>query len=332
MKKKNILLTFDYEPYLGPKSGMAENCLLRPTHVLQNILDKYKIKGIFFVDSLYVLNLKKRIELQNDYHAVVNQIKELHNNGHYIFPHIHPHWLDSKYLPEAKQFDLSNLEKYSLASLSKGQVENLFEESFSLLNELGINYDEWGYRAGGWCIQPFSNYKEIYRKHNIKFDFSVLPHYKNEKPEQFFDFSKINKITPYQFSDDVTTSDEKGEFTELPISSIRISNRVKLLDKLVRKYLWKIGDKGFGDGLSAQTAALKTTLTNNGMISIDILNISKIAAYKKFITNYDYMHWISHPKMFTNHSLKIFDIFLNYTANKFQVETDFIKMINRNEN
>lgn len=322
--RKKILFTFDYEPFLGAKSGTTRKCLIEPTAALLNILNEYRIKAVFFIDTFYILNLRKRPELESDYIKVTNQIKELYAKGHYVFPHIHPHWLDAKYLPEIKQYDLSDLEKYSLASVSNVQVQDLFQQSFSLLSELDITYDTWGYRAGGWCIQPFSKYVKIFRNYHIRYDFSVLPYYKNEKQEQYFDFSQNKEKEPYPFQNDVNIADSKGEFSEFPISSIEINDKVKFLSRIVNKYLWTMKDKGFGDGTVAQTAALQSTKPGSEMISIDILNIAKLNLYKAFLNENDYMHWISHPKMFTRHRLKTFDKFLQYARSKFEIEYDFI--------
>ena len=322
--KKSILLTFDYEPYLGARSGTTDKCLIQPTIALINVLNKYSAKAVFFIDTLYILNLKRNPGSEEDYNRAINQIRELYIKGHHIFPHIHPHWLDAKYLPDIKQYDLSNLEKYSLASLNNEQVEDLFQQSFSLFSDLGIYYNAWGYRAGGWCIQPFSRYVEIFRKYHIRYDFSVLPYYKNKKQEQYFDFSQNKEKEPYPFQNDVNVVDSKGDFTEFPISSIEIDDKARLLSRIVNKYLWAMKDKGFGDGTGAQTAALQSTQPAAEMISIDIFNIAKLNSYKKFLEEHNYMHWISHPKMFTKHGLQTFDKFLQYAYSKFKIEHDFI--------
>jgi len=107
----------------------------------------------------------------------------------------------------------------------------------------------------------------------------------------------------------------------LPIFTI--DSVVWFKDKLVRKYLWKKGDKGWGDGKSAQTAALTCNTPNMEMISLDLLNSAKLPAYKKFIQKNEYMHWISHPKMLTRHGLKTFEKFLKYSNNHFTLNFDF---------
>lgn len=323
---KNILLTFDYEPFLGKRTGSAQKCMIEPTNALLAILDKYNAKAIFFVDVLYLVNLKNVSELNEDYEIVKNQMTSLCKNGHYVFPHIHPHWMDASYLKEKGEFDLSNLSNYSLAKLDISKVKELFEKSIRFLNEIGISYSKYGYRAGGWCIQPFSSYKEIFLNNNIVFEFSVLPGYKNESETQAFDFSSVVKDSPYFFSNEVEIPDINGLFIEFPISTIPLNKLILFKDKLIRKYLWKKGDRGWGDGLSAHTAGLKTNLNNREMVSLDVLNIAKLGLYKKYIKAENYMQWISHPKMFTKHGLKNFDQFLKYSHSNFKIEYDFNNM------
>jgi hypothetical protein len=324
---KKIVLTFDYEPFLGAKSGSAKKCILDPTEALRVIMTKYNAKAIFFVDVLYLLNLRKYPILKNTYEELINQLKMLHQEGHYIFPHIHPHWLDASYLENKNEFSLTNLTSYSLASLQNSQIKKLFQESIQFLKDLGVSYDKWGYRAGGWCIQPFGLYKDIFLSEKIRYEFSVLPGYKNDNPNQAFDFSMIKENEPYFFSDLVEINNTSGDFIEFPISTIQINAISGFKDKLVRKYLWKTNDRGFGDGKSAQTAALKSNFIDREMISLDILTIAKLSGYKKYLKKQTYMHWISHPKMFTRHGLKMFDNFLDFASTNFDVIYDFKKMI-----
>lgn len=331
ISKKDILLTFDYEIFLGAKSGSAKKCILEPTEALRVILNKYNAKAVFFVDILYILNLKKYPELESKFIAITDQLKTLHAEGHYVFPHIHPHWLDSVYLPDKKEFSLSNVSNYSLAKLEKEQIENLFIQSINFLKSLGVNYSKWGYRAGGWCIQPFNLFKDIFISEEIAYEFSVLPGYKNNDEDLAFDFSMITKVIPYFFADTVEIPDEKGPFVEFPISTIKFNQCDVFEDKLVRKYLWKMNDRGWGDGTSAQTDSLSSIFADKEMISVDTLTIAKLGVYKKHLTKETYMHWISHPKMFTKHGLKTFDRFLNYGHSKFTINYDFKKMIPNNQ-
>lgn len=324
---RKILLTFDYEPFLGAKSGTVEKCMLRPTDELRAIMNKYEAKAVFFVDTLYLLNLAKHQALNKDFLAVTSQLKELHAEGHYIFPHIHPHWIDATYLEDKKEFSLTNTSLYSLANLQGPAINALFEDSFKCLNDIGITYPQWGYRAGGWCIQPFNALKNIFISKNIVFDFSVLPGCRNDSPNQAFNFSRVTKSKAYYFSDAVEVPDDDGQFVEFPISTIQFSPLTRFKDRLVRKYLWKKGDKGYGDGMGAQLTPVKFNLVTQEMIAIELLNAAKLNGYKRYLKNEEYMHWISHPKMVTEHGLRMFDNFLDFATNNYAVIFDFHKMI-----
>ncbi len=325
--ERKIVFTFDYEPYLGLQSGSATKCILEPTEALRVLLNKHKAKGIFFVDVLYIQNLKKQKEHAGDYTRIVQQLTDLNDEGHYIFPHIHPHWLDAIYLENKKEFSLPDLTHYSLANLKTAQIQNLFTEAIRFLKEIGITHEKWGYRAGGWCIQPFSLFKDIFIKENITYEFSVLPGYKNTNSNQAFDFSRIKECNPYFFSELIEKPEDKGPFVEFPISTIQFNSLIRFRDRLVRKYLWKTNDRGWGDGISAQTALLKSNSAGFEMVSIELLTLAKLSTYKKYLKNSEYMHWISHPKMFTKHGLKTFDSFLNFATNNFNPIFDFIEMI-----
>src|ERR1700752_3016553 len=110
MESKKVLLTFDYELFLGKKSGSVENCLLLPTESILNILDKYKIPSVFFVDATYLLKLKELKDsytnVASDYAKIVAQIRKMISGGHDVYLHLHPHWKDAQYLPEINQWKL----------------------------------------------------------------------------------------------------------------------------------------------------------------------------------------------------------------------------------
>ncbi|MBK7667512.1 MAG: hypothetical protein IPJ32_09355 [Sphingobacteriaceae bacterium] len=54
---RNLLFTFDYELFLGKRSGTVENCILKPTDKILELFSKYKVtKAIFFVDTTYLKN------------------------------------------------------------------------------------------------------------------------------------------------------------------------------------------------------------------------------------------------------------------------------------
>lgn len=324
---RNVLLTFDYELYLGARTGTANRCLLQPTDRLQQILAQHKACGVFFVDTIGIQKMGQIKSLGDDVKAIHDQLKALYKDGHYIFPHLHPHWLDAQFISNINQFDLSNLSKYSIASLKNDQIAELFAHSIQFLKSIGIQHTNFGYRAGGWCIQPFSKFQSAFSNNSIYYDFSVMPGYINNDSSQGFDFSTITRNEPYRFSEEPETEYSKGSFVEFPISTTKLERMEVFTDKLWRKYLWKLGDKGYGDGLSAKTSVLKSVKPNHEMLSIELLTYPKVSNYKNFLKKHTYMHWISHPKMFTKHGLNLFSNFLVFANSNYKVEYNFINMI-----
>lgn len=329
--KKNILFTFDYELFLGDKSGTSEKCLLDPTYRILDILNSFNARGIFFIDTTYLIRLyeQKGILARSDYEKICTQIRKIVSDGHYVFPHIHPHWLDAKYNTETNQWTLSNLKNYRFHNIPLSQREYLFDKSFSLLNQIIIpvnsTYIIDAYRAGGWSIQPFSDYKPYFLKHGIKYDFSVLPGFKSVSNAHWYDFTEIPQKYIYNFSEDVSVENSNGEFTEFSISKINIKGITNFLSRLFLKFL-PSAQKINGDGISIDLQEIKTD-NKNEMVSIELMTLIKLPSYFNFLANNNYMHFISHPKMISVHNMNCFEKFISAASDKYELITDFRKMI-----
>ncbi|MEO5570205.1 MAG: hypothetical protein ABIT08_01650 [Bacteroidia bacterium] len=344
--KKQLLITYDYELFLGNRSGSADECLIQPTEQTLAVLEKYKAKAVFFVDTTYLLQLKKKIDeyagCKKDFEKVTAQIKQLISAGHYVYPHLHPHWLDAEYLAGTNEWRLNKIEKYRFHNITASEKQFVFDESVQLLKEIihpvAPGYEVDCYRAGGWCIQPFEDFKMFFIKNNFKYDMSVIGGFYQFSSAQYFDFSMTPKKDIYHFEDDVTVEKTNGRFTEFNISSLEIKNSTRFFDKAWLKYIHKIkGDHTFNKGQGQasvandmqQPAAVKGHDILNSKkerIAVELLTLVKLPAYLKFIHDNNYMQFISHPKMLTQHNHKIFDRFLKKVFGTFEVETDFKKM------
>lgn len=63
MEEKQILFTFDYELFLGSKSGSVKNCMLEPTKNVVAILNKNNVKGIFLLTVLTYFDWKRLLKI-----------------------------------------------------------------------------------------------------------------------------------------------------------------------------------------------------------------------------------------------------------------------------
>jgi hypothetical protein len=345
--KKQLLITFDYELFLGSKSGTIDDCLFSPSNLVLEVMEKHNVKAIFFVDTSYLLTLKKYANVYakcgRDFNLINSHLQTIIRKGHYIFPHIHPHWLDAVYIPETNEWNLNGIDKYRFHSITQEERESLFDGSVALLKEIiqPINpeYKIDTYRAGGWCIQPFEDFLPFYKKHGFKYDFSVLAGFYLFSSVQYFDFSKSPVKSIYNFSTDVVEEDANGEFTEFNLSSVKINRTLRMLHKFWLKTLHRVFDdhsynRGKGQIAKEYKTDIKSDLkvhniltSSHERISIELLTLPKLNSYLKHFEKNDYVHFISHPKMLIKHHLKTFDKFLTEVLEKYEVETDFKKMV-----
>ncbi len=307
-----IYITLDYELFFGPKSGSVEKCIIEPTEKLLQIVDPFGIKFTCFVDSGYLLALKRHKDehptLQEDYEKITDQIKKLSNQGHGIELHVHPHWEDSFYDGQNWQFDTA---RYRLHDFDKRKVLDIVTRYTKVLEEIA-GKPPVAYRAGGWSAQPFAYIMDALAQNKVFTDSTAYPGGKYISKNQSFDFVSVPQYkTEYSFSDDLTVEDANGRFTEIPISSYKVAPFFYW--KFVLLKLLKLDKhKALGNGSAIpmeKKNALKLLLTpSKSVVSIDGYKASLIEkAFKKYQSNVDdggNFVLIGHPKAFTPYSLE----------------------------
>lgn len=317
----NIYVTLDYELFFGPVPGTASKCMLEPTEKLLTILDRYGAKMTVFVDSGYLLALKKQLseysELADDFNRVSRQVKWLSDQGHSIGLHIHPHWEDSYFDGTRWVFDTG---RYKLAAFNEQEVMDIVTRYNDILIEI-TGKPISVYRAGGWSAQPFKNIGQALSSNNIFCDSSVFPGGFYESNNQTYDFTAVPYYkTRYRFSSDLTVEDEEGKFLEIPISSSRYSP-IFYWRFALTKLLKQKKHRSYGDGLAIplQKNSLVKLLTQSswGVVSMDGFKANHLqnafSVYKKKTKPDDNFVIIGHPKAFTAYSLDKFEKFLEST-------------------
>ncbi|MBZ9777933.1 hypothetical protein LB452_03265 [Psychroflexus sp. CAK8W] len=312
----NIYITLDYELFFGEKSGSLENCIIKPTEAILKIVDIYKVKLVCFVDVGYLVKLEEQKDefpnLEKDYNKVTAQIRHLAENGHGIDLHIHPHWEDSYYDGSKWVFDTL---RYKLADFSPDEITSIVTKYTETLKRISGKAPK-AYRAGGWSAQPFKGIGKALLKNNIAIDSTVFPGGYYNSSDQYYDFRGIEPFrNRYKFSDNLTEEDSGGNFTEIPISSHKVSPL----------FFWKFSflklmkqDKhqAFGDGLAISKTKkdiLRLLFSpSNSVVSVDGYKASYLKkSYKLHKKNKveDFVI-IGHPKAFTDYSLSQIDRFL----------------------
>lgn len=324
-----IYITLDYELFFGTNSGSAENCILKPTEALLEILDPYGIKFSCFADAGYLLALEKQMgdyrELQEDYNKVTRQLKLLAANGHGIELHIHPHWEDSRFDGNKWVFDTS---RYKLPDFEEGAVMDIVTRYNSLLKRVAGRAPK-AYRAGGWSAQPFAPIGKALAANGVFIDSTSYPGGHYESQRQVFDFRDVPMYkSGFRFASDLTREDPSGQFVEIPISAHRVPPAFYW-----RLAATKIGKGGqhrpFGDGsaipMSGEGKLKLLTSYSNSVVSIDGFKASFLAeAFRDYVKHTDgkgNFVIIGHPKAFTKYSLKKLASFVEKTHRQHQYKT-----------
>jgi len=238
---KNIILTFDYELFLGLDSGTAIKSIIEPTNKVIDVLEKYKAKAIFFVDATYLMALQKY--KSKDLELIANQLKKIVNIGSSVELHLHPQWLDAK--PDKDRWVFDNFDRYRLHSLPKEEINQLFKNGINILENI-TNQKVSIFRAGGWSITPFEKLKEAFIKNNIKIDMSVCPgFYKDELPMHYYNFLNTPNKEYYKFSNDVCIETANGIFLEIPVTTYEMFGFDLVINNLIKRFK---NDEIYGDG------------------------------------------------------------------------------------
>jgi hypothetical protein len=329
--KKSILLTFDYELFLGKKSGSVDNCLIEPTEKIRHILNKYNIKAIFFVDTTYLLRLAEVAQnnkvCKQNLTKIENQLQQLKKDGHSIFHHLHPHWLDAIYIPELDEWNLENISKYSFKNISLEERNRIFEFSDAFIRKFeGEN--KVGFRAGGLYVEPISDFLPYFSKYNIKYEFSICPEEYSIGKNDSYDFRHF-PYKPYFFQTKVNKEELIGEYIEYPITRFKISGIPKILNGIYHR-LFSKSKTIYGDGFPVNLVQIEKPENHffelNIPLSLEFLNSFNYTLCISYLKKNDYIHFLSHPKLMSDESIDSMDKMLKVLIKKYNLNSDFRKI------
>lgn len=301
-----IYITYDYELFFGTPSGSLNKCIIEPTNKLREIAERTGAKFTFFVDVGYLKQLEKFAHfpiVKKDFEIVNNQIKTLINEGHDCQLHIHPHWEDSWH--DGKEW-VMDTKRYKLTDFSDQDIERIVLEYQSILMHL-TQRPVTIFRAGGWCLQPFTRVKKAFEKANLKIDSTVFLNGENTIEPYYYDFKNCPNKDHWSFSNDLTVEDKNGKFIEYPISSYKYS--VIFFWKLfVLGRLFPKKHKPIGDGYPVPSKGMKGEMLTKGKLlsaSVDGYFVTKLNKIVRLNDKKGFKHTtiIGHPKALTYYSL-----------------------------
>ena len=345
---KEVLLTIDYEVFLGKETGSVKDCMIEPTEKLISIIKHNNSKMTVFWDILHyyrLLQLENDFpELKEDISLIKKQILELIEKGHDIQLHIHPHWLDAKYENGKWKFkyDRFNIHKLSneynrydintiigCITISKKLIEDLTRKA-------NPNHNIIAYRAGGYLVEPFDKIYNALKDTDIYIDSSVCPDFSNNNEIFSFDFKSYPKRIYYRFDTSLKNINEQGKFIEIPIWTVKIPIYRNLIFTAIRKLKYpqlESSRKGEGSGYSTKYGR-KSPLKRFLKIVTEP-RINQFTTDGNFREKFNYIFkrvpekstMILHPKLLNEHTLNLIEEYIDKGKIKFLSIIDLINSI-----
>ncbi len=345
----NVVISFDYELFLGENFYNNKAVLFDPTDRIIDILEQNKTSATFFADvcSVFQHNKYGLTDYSSQFEA---QICKLDRKGCDVQLHIHPNWLRSFYNGGRWEFDIESYrihffdnESDRLWSMSK-----IIEEGAGYLNEVlsknNPNYKCVAYRAGGFAIQPHSKLFSILQKNGIRIDSSVVVNDYLDRDVTGYDFRNTPKELNWWVSSDnlmeeSNTNRRAGEgIYEVPVMTTKNSIIERLMPSEKRFYkAGKPNGKPISIELPKENSVIrkiKKVLTYNSSyrrLSLDAMNYEYL--HKKVMDTYErynakdnevFISLIGHPKAFTGDAFDNLNRFIR-TISK---EQDRIRLLN----
>ncbi len=298
-----LLLTFDYELYLGERTGSVHDTLIDPTDRILNVLRSNEARGIFFVDASYLMRLEK--ENDSEYGAVLEQLERIVASDCDIGLHIHSQWLDG--LRHGTEWRFTTFDRYRIHSLGLEEATEYFRACHEHLRsflpgDLAIN----AFRAGGWCLQPFDLLAAAFRECGIKYDFSVVPGlFVDEPPIRIIDYRAAPKNRSFwAFSNDPVRPDPAGRYWAIPVTVADVWGWELAMSRLA---LWlnRTAESGGGRGIATPSRVRQVQrLFRNGPRPISLDRVSSRLLRRMLPSRSpEFVHCVAHPKRATNVSL-----------------------------
>ena len=318
------ILTLDYEVFFGSKVGTPQVSMVAATNRLLEALDAFAAKAVFFVDATYLLALKNNMQsypvLQQDYNDIVAHIKFLENNGHQIQLHIHPHWMNSHF--DENGWHIA-VDRYRLFDWSHSESAEIVEKSTTELNS-HLKHRVFAFRAGGWCIQPFSYIRDALANNGITLDSTVFKGGRCKSDSHSFDFTSTPSLDTWRFNDDPCRRENEGMFVEVPINSTIVPPSFYWKFATIKFFGNKSAHGCFGDGVAIKNSKIDTlrmmTRHSSSVVSVDGYKSSLLlGCYKNAeLRGASSFVVIGHPKALSQFSLYNITNWLSYIQSRGQ--------------
>lgn len=239
----NLVLTFDYELF-GDGSGDVFEQIIKPTNQILEICEEYNINTTIFFEVIEYIKFKEEWEKenrmgyqQNPIQAIENQLQQAVLAGHDIQLHIHPQWVNARYVNDRWEVDFSNWRLGNFETNKNYNIEDLLKDGKlaieSLIREVKPDYKCVALRAGGYNIMPSKNIFEAMQRVGLVLDSSVYPGGYEDSNLSKYDYRSvsIDKDCWWGDSENITQEAKSNrEIMEIPIFSLMQPRWKKLLN------------------------------------------------------------------------------------------------------
>lgn len=327
-----IYLTLDYELFLRDPGLAIERTLLLPAERLNAVLFRYGIEAVYFVDAGYLSALEKHKKyhpiLASDYQNITSQLEQIHQAGHELALHTHPHWEDAHFDGHRWHMDLS---RFKFANFSPIEAKRIFSKYHAVLQK-HYPFPLVSHRSGGWCLEPFSYIRDVMKECGIFIDSTVFENGHLKSATHSFDYRHYPKKDCWRFSDDPSEEDPHGFFIEVPGASTYLGSSVywKILFKSLLSPT-QSSVKGKSVKPSISDILRKLSIGTVEPASIDSVKSHYLLQKFKQIEKRPLRHYclIGHPKCFTEDTYYHLQLFIEYALDNGHVFSTFQKSFTR---
>ena len=237
-----LILTLDYELW-GDGSGNVFEQIIEPTEKILNICGENNIKITIFFETIEYLKIKEEWEkgnsmgyVQNPIKAIEKQLQKAALNGHDIQLHIHPQWVNARYINDKWEVDFSKWRLGDFKIDSGYSIEDLLRNGKKTLENLIIpvipEYKCIALRAGGFNIMPSKELFTAMQNLGLKIDSSVYPGGFANGNLSRYDYRNIPLDLDFWWAhpDNITKqSHNRKEIMEIPIFALMERRWKKIL-------------------------------------------------------------------------------------------------------
>ncbi len=314
-----IILTLDYELFMGSSTGTVDKCLVEPMRRLCQAIEPAQGRFTIFVDACYLLKLQEYSSVYNraasDLNMITSHLRQLSDAGHDLQLHIHPHWWFSTF--DGMRWNV-NSSYYKMSDVPDDTLLEMFRAAKALLEDIK-GKPVRVFRAGGFSAQPTELLTRVFEATGLDTDMSVCPGAVYDSAQQQYDYTRCPDKAAYRFSQDLCVEDSAGKFLEIPISTHPVSPLFHWRLALSRVLRLK-AHQTFGDGQSipASSGSVFRRLFTRVpcIVTIDGMKIDNLfAAHSRcHRRGGDLLCVIGHPKLATPYSVDRLSVFCSRLA------------------